>query len=300
MKEIKQHAPTEKQKKFIEAYCAGLTPYDAACHAGYAMDSAKTTARRLLHTPHIQTAIQERQDAHGEDDLQAQPQYPDITINDPHSIENTPSAKPKKTSSTNQNSSVTHQAPHISKEAVVRELAAIGFASVEDICQWSEEGVSLRDSSSISRAHTSAIAEVRESGTARGGVQIKMHSKLRALEMLGRHLGMFSTASAQSSMDISIPPLPDLLRHKLHAVYGDAGRYDSFDYVDSTSNDTQRVAGAPYTQCHFDEKNVMTSKESLYGYEFDEFDECDDYQRPYDEDDQNDVHQDGYKHTFFS
>lgn len=103
---------------------------------------------------------------------------------------------------------------------MVNELAAIGFASLTDICRWSAEGITLLDSASLTRRESAAVAEVRESGTARGGVQVKLHSKLKALEILGRHLGMFAGNGCDTEPD-AIPALPEALRQRLEAIYGE-------------------------------------------------------------------------------
>lgn len=211
----------EKQKSFVQAYAAGQSAYDAACHAGYSHHNAKATARRLLQNPEIQTALQSLQGV----------KTPDETISNITDENDMASCVTFQESMSTEDS----QDQDISQEAVVRELAAIGFTSMNDICSWSEDGVTLHHSDDIPHMANAAIAEVRESGTARGGVLVKMHSKLKALEMLGRHLGMFSTANmnsagqglnsmafdaAQALFDDENNALPEAILHKLNAVYG--------------------------------------------------------------------------------
>lgn len=229
----------EKQKVFVQAYAAGQSAYDAACHAGYSHQNAKTTARRLLQNPEIQTALQNLQGVESEENEENEEnkenkesvKTPDEAIINITEESDMASCRASKEFTSIMDS----QDQDISPEAVVRELAAIGFTSMNDICSWSEDGVILHHSDDIPHMANAAIAEVRESGTARGGVLVKMHSKLRALEMLGRHLGMFSTASmnsvgqglnsmafdaAQALFDDENNALPEAILHKLNAVYG--------------------------------------------------------------------------------
>ncbi len=96
------------------------------------------------------------------------------------------------------------RAPHtpavpVTQERVIHELAAIGFAAISDLCKWDADGVRLVESSQLTREQTAAVAEIIESSSGRASVRIKLHAKLKALEMLGRHLGMFSQEPAPAA-----------------------------------------------------------------------------------------------------
>lgn len=216
-------ALNHKQKSFVQAYAAGQNAYDAACHAGYSQQNAKTTARRLLQNPEIQAALQNLQTV----------QSASKTVKSPALDEDAPQTKSAKKKPKRQKRKALPE-NDITPEDVVRELAAIGFTTMNDICSWSDDGINLHHSDDISDAAAAAIAEVRESGTARGGVQVKLHPKLRALEMLGRHLGMFSPQvgtgqnmqnsmafeAAQALFDDKNNVLPEAILQRLNAVYG--------------------------------------------------------------------------------
>jgi phage terminase small subunit len=73
-------------------------------------------------------------------------------------------------------------------ETVLRELVAVGTADIGRAVEWNGEKVTLKDSASLPAEVRAAISEVRQT---RDGVAIKFHSKTAALDMLGRHLGMF-------------------------------------------------------------------------------------------------------------
>ena len=87
--------------------------------------------------------------------------------------------------------------PSVTQEMVINELAAIGFAAISDICKWDEGGVHLVESSKLSREQTAAVAEIIESSSGKASVRIKLHAKLKALEMLGRHLGLFTNEASK-------------------------------------------------------------------------------------------------------
>lgn len=194
-----------RQRRFVEEYLVDMSPVRAAERAGYAPDRAARTASRLLRSPAVLEAVEQ--------------------------------AMRRRAART-----------EVTQDLVVRELAAVGFSVMTDLCHWSDEGVRLRDSTVLTRAQAAAVAEVRESSTARGGrpargeqpdgpvrggVQVKLHSKLKALEMLARHLGMFGVAAGGTGTsrtgcspggdalpDADAPPqLPPELRARIEELY---------------------------------------------------------------------------------
>lgn len=115
----------------------------------------------------------------------------------------------------------------ITKEAVLAELAKIGFADIRKAVEWrgslvreqdNPEGgevlvvkeivtnhVRLVDSDKLPADIAAAIAEVRQSPT--GGVSIKFHDKQAALVNIGKHLGMF--VERKVSLNINADALSD-------------------------------------------------------------------------------------------
>ena len=78
----------------------------------------------------------------------------------------------------------------ITQERVLEELAAIAFAKGTDFAQVDECGeVDLVPTSDLSEEKKKAIASIKQGPY--GRAEIKLHDKLRALEMLGRYLGVF-------------------------------------------------------------------------------------------------------------
>ncbi|MCO7643255.1 terminase small subunit [Pseudomonas sp. S 311-6] len=94
----------------------------------------------------------------------------------------------------------------ITQDAVLRELAKIGFADIRKVARWGNttlqagvddegnpttevhHGLALVSSDEIDDDTAAAIAEVSEG---REGLKVKFHDKKGALVDIGRHLGMF-------------------------------------------------------------------------------------------------------------
>ena len=80
----------------------------------------------------------------------------------------------------------------VTVERIVTELAKIAFSNMQDYAKWSPRGVILIDSEDITADQAAAISELSETTTDSGGsIRFKLHDKKGALELLGRHLGMF-------------------------------------------------------------------------------------------------------------
>lgn len=81
----------------------------------------------------------------------------------------------------------------ITQDRVLQELAAVGFANGTDYAQVAPDGtVCLIPTEQLSGQQRAAVLGIRET---RDGVEIKLADKVRALELLGKHLGLFSPGS---------------------------------------------------------------------------------------------------------
>lgn len=76
----------------------------------------------------------------------------------------------------------------VTQDRVIEELAAIAFAKATDFVQISHGNVILTDTSKLSENQIKAIAGIKEG---KNGIELKLNDKEKALELLGRHLGMF-------------------------------------------------------------------------------------------------------------
>lgn len=77
----------------------------------------------------------------------------------------------------------------ITAERVMRELAAIAFADITDVVD-PDTGKLLKD---VSRSDSAAVAGIRvKTGDDFTEYDTKMCDKVKALELIGKHLGMFA------------------------------------------------------------------------------------------------------------
>ena len=77
----------------------------------------------------------------------------------------------------------------VNADRVVRELARIAFADVTDVMDIAAADVR----GDIGRDDSAALAKIKRRRTADGvECEVHMHDKNRALELLGKHLGLFT------------------------------------------------------------------------------------------------------------
>ena len=80
----------------------------------------------------------------------------------------------------------------IKAERIINELAKIAFADMGNYATWGSRGITLKESADLTPDQTAAVSELSETVTESGGsTRFKLHDKKGALELLGKHLGMF-------------------------------------------------------------------------------------------------------------
>lgn len=91
----------------------------------------------------------------------------------------------------------------ISLERLLKETASIAFSDIGDYLDWKDGTVTLRKESAKNGRARRAIASIKEAMHEEGGadVQVKLHDKMRAIEFLGKYLGVFD--SKASMLDIN-------------------------------------------------------------------------------------------------
>lgn len=82
----------------------------------------------------------------------------------------------------------------ITRDRVLKELAAIGFSNITDFVTVAGRVIYIKDTGEVPVDKLPALASVKE-GMA--GIEVKLHDKVRALEMLGKYLGLFDGQTAE-------------------------------------------------------------------------------------------------------
>jgi phage terminase small subunit len=77
-------------------------------------------------------------------------------------------------------------------DEVLLRLARLGRANMQDYAEWGPAGVTLKDSAVMPLEAADCVAEVSQTISKDGGsLKFKLHDKVRALELCGKHLGLF-------------------------------------------------------------------------------------------------------------
>ena len=162
---------TAKQRRFVDEYLVDFNVTQAAIRAGYSKRSAHVTGAETLRNPKVAAEIARRQR-----DLQVRTE--------------------------------------VSQDRVVRELARVAFADAashvrvrlrEVPCPDGTRArvpvVEVKPTAELTDDQRAAIASIKQGAN---GIEVKLWDKLKALELLGRHIGMFNDKlEVKGSIDIA-------------------------------------------------------------------------------------------------
>lgn len=150
---------TAKQMRFVDEYLVDFNVTQAAIRAGYRAGSAHQCGWQNMKKLEIQTEISRRQK-----DLQRRTE--------------------------------------VTQERVVRELARVAFSNATNVVQVQPrtivgadgkeiviQTVVLMATAELTDDQRAAISQIKQGAN---GIEVKMYDKLKALELLGRHIGMFN------------------------------------------------------------------------------------------------------------
>lgn len=158
---------TPKQDRFCQEYLIDLNATQAAIRAGYSEKTANVIASENLAKPYLQARIAE--------------------------------LKAKR-----------EQRTEITQDKVLSELAKMGFANMDDYTVVRDNGDIVHDFSGLTRDQAAAITEVTTETYLEGRgddaervkrVRLKLSDKKGALELIGKHLGMFPNKTEVSGPD---------------------------------------------------------------------------------------------------
>lgn len=97
----------------------------------------------------------------------------------------------------------------ITQDKVLEELAAIAFARATDYAEVKDDQVIIKDTAGLSENQIKAVAGIKQG---KFGIEVKLNDKEKALELLGRHLGMFKDRVEVSGLEEEKTKLSDLIR----------------------------------------------------------------------------------------
>lgn len=145
---------TDKQKFFCREYLRDFNATQAAIRAGYSHKTARFIASELLTKPNIQEQIKKAAD--------------DINERTNNDI-----------------------------ERIITELQIVAFGCLKDVADWGQAGLTIKDSEEL-EDEARIVSEISETKTSTkddvttSTIKIKLHDKLRALEMLGKYHKIFT------------------------------------------------------------------------------------------------------------
>lgn len=96
------------------------------------------------------------------------------------------------------------QRTEVTQDMVVKELAAIAFSRATDYVAVKGGTVCIKDTDALTEDQIRAIAGIKEGAN---GIEVKLNGKEKALELLGRHLGMWN-----DKLDIKTPAIDDSIK----------------------------------------------------------------------------------------
>lgn len=110
------------------------------------------------------------------------------------------------------------QRTEITQDRVIQELAAIGFARATDYAKIVPGcGVDFVSTEELTESQKAAVVSIKET---QNGTEIRLADKLKALELIGKHLGMFDRNTNGIDQEIEDDPLTK----SIEKVISDGGR----------------------------------------------------------------------------
>ena len=89
----------------------------------------------------------------------------------------------------------------VTEQTVLGELTAIAFSDFTDFVRVEDGVAAVTDSRDLTYSQRAAIAGIKETGK---GVEIKLHDKEKALELLVKYLGLFDRGDGANTVRVII------------------------------------------------------------------------------------------------
>ena len=97
-----------------------------------------------------------------------------------------------------------HKRTEVTQDRVLQELAYIAFARVTDYATVRDDVVKIKNTDELTEEQIRAISGIKEG---KFGIELKLNDKEKALELLGRHLGMWN-----DKLDIKTPAIDESIK----------------------------------------------------------------------------------------
>lgn len=172
---------TDKQQLFVDHYLITLNATKSAIAAGYAEAQADVQGWQLLSNPKVSKQLRK---------LMAR--------------------RAKKL--------------ELSGENVLREISKIAFSDIRAVMEWDAMGVKVKASHKVHSDAAAAIQSIEQhtsetDKSCNTTVKVKLHDKMRALELAGRHLGLWSKGDeGEPFKAMAMADLIALAREKLAEI----------------------------------------------------------------------------------
>lgn len=157
-----QQTLTDKQEAFCVAYVSHFNAAKAAVSAGYAVKHVDSQAAQLLSNPKVKARVSQLMQQFADD----------------------------------------HE---VLKHRIIKQLTAMAFSDITDFVEVTDEvGTRFKNWEELPREVRSCIAEVNETvshgenGMSRSQ-RLKLVDKMKAIELLGRHLSLFSDTTINNN-----------------------------------------------------------------------------------------------------
>lgn len=94
----------------------------------------------------------------------------------------------------------------MNENAVLEALRAIAFSDFTDYIRIEDGEVRVKDTCRLTEAQRSAIAGIKDTGK---GVEIKLHDKQKAIELLVKYLGLFDRPEEDAGLRVEFDGFPE-------------------------------------------------------------------------------------------
>ena len=126
----------------------------------------------------------------------------------------------------------------LTPDRVLEEMASVAFGSITDILDWEGDEIKLKSRDEIPQHALSSIAEIRLKGK---DLYLKMHSKIKALDMLGRYMDLWAGGKKIEVNIIDGKQLNEQLFDKLKRVV-DAEKVIEAEIIDDKLQITEEAS----------------------------------------------------------